>query len=414
MQAKLNTSTIKTLQPADKPYEVVDSDLKGFLLRVQPTGRKTFYFSYRSQSGSRKRIKLGALGPAMTVQQARDQATVYAGEVATGKDVQGEKVRRRREAIVESQSTLNAFMENHYLPWALANLKSGQQSVDRIKSSFPDWLPLPMREITIPKVERWRVQRRKLKRKPTTINRAVNSLRAVLTKAVEWEVLSQHPLEGLKPLTIDNSPKVRYLSPGEEQALMGALSGRDSKMKASRTRGNEHRKARDYPLLPDLVPLTFADRMEPLIILSLKTGMRRGELFDLEWPSVDLDNRVITVRAETAKSSKTRHIPLNNTAYQTIKAWQEQNPGQHGLVFPADKGGRLNNVRKSWASILELAQITGFRWHDMRHDFASKLVMSGAHLNTVRELCGHSSLNTTLRYAHLAPDHKAEAVALIE
>lgn len=66
-----------------------------------------------------------------------------------------------------------------------------------------------------------------------------------------------------------------------------------------------------------------------------------------------------------------------------------------------------------WTSILEAAAIEGFRWHDMRHDFASKLVMKGVPLNTVRELCGHADLNTTLRYAHLAPDHKADAVALI-
>jgi site-specific recombinase XerD len=75
--------------------------------------------------------------------------------------------------------------------------------------------------------------------------------------------------------------------------------------------------------------------------------------------------------------------------------------------------GRLDNVRKFWASILTGAGITSFRWHDMRHDFASKLVMKGVPLNTVRELCGHANLNTTLRYAHLVPDHKTDAIALI-
>lgn len=413
MQARLNSTTIKSLQPREKPYEVVDIELKGFLLRIQPTGRKTFYFSYRAQSGNRKRIKLGVLGPSMTVQQARDQATIHAGEVAKGKDVQGEKIRRRQDAIAEKQRTLDAFIEHHYLPWALTNLKSGQTSVDRIRSNFPDWLPLPMGDISIKKVETWRISRTKLNKKPTTINRAVNSLRAVLTKAVEWEVLSTHPLDGLKPLTIDNSPKARYLSDKEEKSLSAALSARDEKLKAARSRGNEHRKERGYPLLPDLEMFKFADRMTPLVILSLKTGMRRGELFELEWSSVDLKSRVVTVRAETAKSSKTRHIPLNDAAYRAIRAWGEQCPSPTGLVFPADDGGRLDNVRKSWATILSDAGISNFRWHDMRHDFASKLVMAGAPLNTVRELCGHSNLNTTLRYAHLAPDHKTEAISLI-
>jgi integrase len=153
--------------------------------------------------------------------------------------------------------------------------------------------------------------------------------------------------------------------------------------------------------------------MAPLITLSLKTGMRRGELFDLEWSAVDFQNKFITVTGETAKSSKTRHIPLSPKALDALKSWKIQAPSLQGRVFPSNNGERLNNVNKSWASILKEAKIAKFRWHDMRHDFASKLVMKGVPLNTVRELCGHADLNTTLRYAHLAPDHKADAIALI-
>jgi integrase len=413
MQAKLSATTIKALRGADKPYEVVDTALKGFLLRVQPTGRKTFYYSYRNKAGNRKRIKLGVLGPSLTIHQARDQAVILAGDVAKGIDVQGEKAKQRRDAVAENQRTLSAFMENHYLPWALSNLKSGQQSVDRVKCNYPDLLPQPMSEITIKKIERWRIAKLQAGLKPTTINRAVNSLRAVLTKATEWDVISQHPLSGLKSLTVDNAPKARYLSTEEETALYEALAARDGELKAGRARGNNYRQARGYPLLPDLENLTYADRMAPLVILSLKTGMRRGELFDLEWSSVNLDNRVVTVNAESAKSRRTRHIPLSATAFTAINAWRDQYPDAIGLVFPADDGGRLDNVRKSWATILDKAGISHFRWHDMRHDFASKLVMAGVPLNTVRELCGHSNLNTTLRYAHLASDHKTDAVALL-
>ena len=165
--------------------------------------------------------------------------------------------------------------------------------------------------------------------------------------------------------------------------------------------------------MQDLNKCSYGDRITPLVILALKTGMRRGELFDLEWSAVDLKRKVITVTGETAKSSKTRHIPLSPSALEAIKAWKKQAPSSEGRVFPASNGGRLDNVKKSWANVLKKAKISQFRWHDMRHDFASKLVMNGVPLNTVRELCGHADLNTTLRYAHLAPDHKADAVALI-
>ncbi len=413
MKAKITTKTAKGLKPQSSPFEVVDTEQKGFLLRVQPSGLMTFYFAYRSEAGKRKRIKIGIFGPDLTVQQARDKAIKLAADVRDGVDVQNEKQKTRQKAAAIEENKFQAFLEDHYEPWALANLKSGKSSVERIKYSFPDYMALPLTDITIRRAEKWRVEKMKEGLKPSTINRCINSLRAVLTKAEEWEVIHEHPLRKLKPLQIDTTPKVRYLSPTEERHLYNAIESRDEELKAARERGNAHRASRGYEQMIDLSKHRYADRMIPLVILSLKTGMRRGELFDIEWESIDFDNRIITVKAETAKSSRVRHIPISETALEVLEAWQAQAPLKTGRLFPADDGGRLDNVRKSWASILKEAKISDFRWHDMRHDFASKLVMKGVPLNTVRELCGHADLNTTLRYAHLAPDHKADAIALI-
>jgi integrase len=124
-----------------------------------------------------------------------------------------------------------------------------------------------------------------------------------------------------------------------------------------------------------------------------------------------LQRRILTVRGEGAKTGQTRHVPLNSEAIRVMKAWRSPVVEAAWLVFGgASETAPLFAVKKAWRGVLNAAKVTSFRFHDLRHTFASKLVMSGVDLNTVRELLGHKSLTMTLRYAHLAPEHKAAAV----
>jgi integrase len=145
--------------------------------------------------------------------------------------------------------------------------------------------------------------------------------------------------------------------------------------------------------------------------MALNTGLRRGELFQLRWRDVTLDRARVTVRGEHAKSGQTRHIPLNAAILKVLQEWKPVNVEPDALVFPGrDAGEPLDDIKTAWAALLKAAKITGFRFHDCRHDFASRLVMAGVDLNTVRELLGHADIKMVLRYAHLAPEHTAAAV----
>jgi integrase len=152
-----------------------------------------------------------------------------------------------------------------------------------------------------------------------------------------------------------------------------------------------------------------------LVLVALNTGLRRGELLGLKWSAVNLSAKLLTVAAETAKSGHTRRVPLNVEAFNVLAAWHERQgkPAPDAPVFPGPSGERMTRVDTSWETLMTAAGLKNFRLHDCRHHFASKLVMNGVPLNTVRELLGHSSLEMTLRYAHLAPDNLAVAVERI-
>ena len=402
MRALITQSLVKKLKKNEKPYEVRDTNLKGFILRVQPTGLLTYYCEYARG----KREKLG-LSPGLTPDQARTMAKKLLADITLGNDTPEDKRRR------EKAHDLKSFLDHEYEPWALENLKTGKHELDRLRTHFIDEFGnKKLSDITPWLIEKWRTKRRKAGRAATTINRDIAALRAALSKAVQWNLLSEHPLRTVKQLRTDKTGIVRYLANDEEKRLRNSLEVRDKKLIQKRESGNNWRKTRGYEIRPAITG-KYGNYLTPLILLSMNTGIRRGEALALTWENVNLKTGILTVTGATAKSHHTRHIPLNNEARETLKAWQDQ-ADTTGYIFTAHDGSQLGSVKKSWASILTAAKITGFRWHDLRHHFASKLVMAGADLYVVKELLGHSTIAVTERYAHLAPEHKQAAVALLD
>ena len=110
-------------------------------------------------------------------------------------------------------------------------------------------------------------------------------------------------------------------------------------------------------------------------------------------------------------------MSINDTAYDVLSKWKEQSGkiDPSTLVFSSPKtGAKFTTCKTAWGTLMKKAQIDNFRWHDMRHDFASQLVMVGVDLNTVRDLMGHADIKMTLRYAHLAPENRLQAVKILD
>lgn len=402
-RAKLTLENVKQIKPAESRFEVTDTEIPGFKLRVMPSGVMTYAVMYRNGS-KRVRYTLGKHGT-ITPDIARKLAKSALGQAAIGNDPQAEKKKTYKK---DSIPTLKQYVDEKYLPWFESQYKT--TGTRRAFNIMTDLHKVKLDQITAWKVERWRKARIEAGLKKSSINRYVTTLKAALNRAVEWNIIPANEMAGVKIYKEDNRSVIRYLSQAEEKRLRKALDTREKRLRADRESGNAWRKARGHDLLPDLDG-RFADHLKPLVLLSINTGLRQGEIFSLTWQDYIKDRSQLIIHGKTSKSKTTRYIPVNTEAASVLEQWKKQADSDY--IFPGKYGERLNNVNRAWRALLKLAEITGFRWHDMRHHFASRLVMSGVDLNTVRELLGHSDIKMTLRYAHLAPEHTAAAVELI-
>ena len=240
-------------------------------------------------------------------------------------------------------------------------------------------------EISADEVDRWR---RDLSENlaPATVNLHLCLLRAIFRHGVRTRQLSALAIPEIDSLKTNNK-LVRYLTDGEEQRLLTVLP----------------------------------PRLRPLVVLAMHTGMRKSELLNLRWSDVDFVSGTVTVCE--AKSGEGRRLPLSDTARQALlEIWPSDGtsarvpkaPNDNGHVFRAPHGGYLMNLNRDWYSALRKSGLEGFRFHDLRHTFASRLVMIGVDLYRVQTLLGDKTAAMTLRYAHLSPRHLRAAVALLD
>ncbi|HEX9869131.1 MAG TPA: site-specific integrase, partial [Candidatus Tectomicrobia bacterium] len=257
-----------------------------------------------------------------------------------------------------------------YLPWAQVNHRGYASTRSRVAHLRETFGPMQVGDITPMVIDAY-IADRAMMRAPATVNREVQILHHLFRKALEWGKALENPVRHQKPLRVNNR-RLRYLS---HEEIVGLLSAAD-------------------------------DRLRPLVLAALHTGLRRGELFALTWQDVDFKLGVI--RVVQTKNGERREIPLTNTLRVTLQQLPRRLASDY--VFPGQSGHGLVDIRKRFRRALQEVDINGFVFHDLRHTFASHLVMAGVDLITVKEFLGHKDIKMTLRYAHLAPDYKRAAI----
>lgn len=393
---RITDVTIRSAKPRDNRYEIRDAQLPGFMLRVSPNGSKTFYV----QLERGKKRKIGD-AKVMLLKRARKLALDVLNRHQDGEEI---------ESIRNKKPTLNDYLTGAYMDWATQNRKRGRETVNNLAQACTALLNTRVDRINELQIERWKASRLKSGVSATTVKRELAELKAALNRAMKWGYSAYNPAKGVS-IKVDQHHRVRYLSEKERKNLLKALADRDDKKREGRKSGNRFRKARNYKLKPYIK--SYSDYLTPMVLLAMQSGMRRSELFSLTWENVRLKGTPqLTVLAAHAKSGKTRHIPLNKAAVDALQLWADQNT-QSGLVFPKPDGTPLKSIKTAWGKLIKDAKITDFRFHDLRHDFASRLVMNGVDLYRVKELLGHGSIEITQRYAHLAPHTLAEAVEML-
>ena len=225
-------------------------------------------------------------------------------------------------------------------------------------------------EITPLDIEKYK-QFRKGTVKPATVNRDLEFLRSVFNKGIEWGKALHNPVSKFKRLK-EPAYRLSYLLLDEIDRLIHAA----------------------------------AHHIKPIIITALHIGMRRGEILKLKWENIDFNNCLIEV-VET-KNNEKRYIPIDSTLMATLENIARRIDSNY--VFCNKESKPYTDIKNSFRFALKRANIENFRFHDLRHTFASHLIMSGADLMTAKELLGHKSIKMTLRYSLLSPDYKRQAI----
>ena len=316
--------------------------------------------------------------------------------------VRAERLRsiRHGEELPQEKAAAPTFgdIATRYLEWSQHNKKSYLQDENRyrlhLKSRFEK---KRMNEVSAFDLERMKMDLHKEGYAAQTARLILRLIGSIYTKAREWELYAgDSPVKTVKMPKVSNE-KARYLTPEEAHLLLAELR--------KNTKTKKNKDLRD-PVLHDIV------------MVSLLTGARAGEVFGLRGRDVDLNTGIVTF--VDTKNGSSRHVPAPDTLQEVFRTRMPINPSDY--IFKSKKGGKIKEVSHRFDRVVNdlgfNKSVTDPRdkvtFHTLRHTFCSWAVLSGTPLRTVMDLSGHKSLAMLQRYAHLSGEDRRRATSAVE
>lgn len=335
-----------------------------------PSQNQTYYLRFKDDTGKTCHQRIGRTAE-VTLAEARRQAKTLKAEIALGRNPKEEGKPK------QSELTYERFFEDYYVPHKSPHKRSisGDIRIFRLK------IHPTLGHKLLHQVTRFEVQalltsfREKLA--PATCNHILKVIRHSLNLAVEWEFLESNPAVRI-PLFHEDNKVEHYLSDDELERLLTVL------------RTDENRTA------------------SRVFILLLSTGCRLNEMLSAKWADVDLEKKILKIRAINSKSKRLRSVPLNESAIEVLNELDTR--GKFEYLFINRKTQKpYTTITKVWQRLRSKAGLNCLTIHMLRHQYASFLVNSGRTLYEVQQILGHSDPKVTMRYAHLSTKTLQEA-----